>query len=319
MTFVSQNVPRARVLDPVALLVDGENLSSGFAAALLDIAQEYGVPTVRRVYGKAEQIIGWEQEGYRLMPTRPGKNAADLLLSVEAMSLALRDGFHTLLIASSDRDFVYLFEHLRELGHQIVGIGEGKAPGGLRKACSRFEELPAVPAPVAKARPMAGIIPQIRKILPQSKLPDGWATVTWLEQQLLAGDPGFEARAYGGESLAAIVTKLGCFETRLGSGGGLLLRDLEACPAVPVGAVVPALAARPTVKPVSICSSLDQRLLAGIGKDGLEMANLNNVMKGQTVVAQTGHKTWRAYLETKPELYAWDGTKLMRAKGATLA
>lgn len=167
MTFISQNTPHARVMDPMALLVDGENLSAVYAEALLDIARQYGVPTVRRVYGKAEHIAGWEQEGYRLVPSRHGKNSADLLLCVEAMSLALREQFHTILIGSSDRDYAYLCENLRELGHEIVGIGERKAAGSFRKACSGFVEVASID-PVEESAKAAPNIP-VAAIKPASQ------------------------------------------------------------------------------------------------------------------------------------------------------
>lgn len=147
MTDLSRHGLLSVKADPVALLVDGENLSSDFAAAVLSIAMEYGIPTVRRVYGKPAQIGGWAEKGFRLVPTRAGKNAADLLLSVEAVSLALREQFHTLIIASSDCDYAYLAEHLRELGHEIIGIGEVQSATGYRATCSAFVEL------VRKAEP----------------------------------------------------------------------------------------------------------------------------------------------------------------------
>lgn len=133
-------------VSPVAILVDGENFRVDFAENIWREANVYGCPTVRRVYGRAEHISSWDNEGYRLVPTRPGKNSADLLLCVEAMALALREQFHTLIIASSDRDFTYLAETLRELGHCVVGVGEAKAPVAFRKACSTFIEfLPQSP------------------------------------------------------------------------------------------------------------------------------------------------------------------------------
>lgn len=122
----------------VAVLVDGDNLSKGLAAILLKTANNHGTVRVRRVYGAISALSGWEDQGFRLCPTRPGKNAADMLLCVEAMILALRDGFKTLIIASSDRDFSYLAEQLREMGHQVVGMGEAKAPLSFQRACSAF-------------------------------------------------------------------------------------------------------------------------------------------------------------------------------------
>lgn len=137
----------------VALLVDGENLSKDHAAAVLAEAGRFGDVRVRRVYGKAEGVAGWAEAGFRLMATRPGKNAADMLLCVEAMALALRDGFGTVVIASSDRDFSYLAEQLREMGVQVVGVGEAKASGVFRKACSRFVELESEPPKSDRAAP----------------------------------------------------------------------------------------------------------------------------------------------------------------------
>jgi hypothetical protein len=144
---------------PLALLVDGENLPRDMAKRVLETASNHGTPQVRRVYGNLNAISGWEDHGFRLCPTRPGKNAADMLLCVEAMMLALRDGFDTIAIASSDRDFSYLAEQLRELGKQVIGLGTSKAPASFRWACTQFVTV-ALPAPAPAApvsKPPKGI------------------------------------------------------------------------------------------------------------------------------------------------------------------
>lgn len=133
--MVRSSVPDAMDLSanpspaPVALLVDGENLSKELAPDILREIDRFGKPRVRRVYGNMNAVSGWEDHGFRLCPTRPGKNAADMLLCVEAMALALREGFGTLVIASSDRDFSYLAEQLREGGE----AGDRRGPAN----CSR--------------------------------------------------------------------------------------------------------------------------------------------------------------------------------------
>ena len=124
--------------DPVALLVDGENFHAEHAQRLMDAAQALGKPIVRRVYGKADQIRAWDDLGFRMCPTRPGKNSADMLLCVQAMSLALRDDYKTIVIASSDRDFTYLAEELRELGVTVIGVGSPGAALSFQNSCSRF-------------------------------------------------------------------------------------------------------------------------------------------------------------------------------------
>jgi hypothetical protein len=138
---------------PVALLVDAENLSKDLAEAALTAAARHGPAQVRRAYGNLNALAGWEDHGFRLCPTRPGKNAADMLLCVEAMALALRDGFDTLVIASSDRDFSYLAEHLREIGKRVIGLGCHKAPASFRRACTDFVLIAASSGPVQKPAP----------------------------------------------------------------------------------------------------------------------------------------------------------------------
>jgi hypothetical protein len=219
-------------LPPVALLVDGENMGARWAVALLEQAASYGAPTVRRVYGKQEHIAEWAEYGFRLQTTRPGKNSADLLLTVEAMSLALREAFQTILVASSDRDFSYLAEHLRELGHSVVGVGESKAPSSYRASCSKFIELvEAAPcggvklAPGDSKLPQTKVIPLIRAVLPRSSLKDGWAYADWVEKTLRSADPSFSSLSYGQPTLAQLIQAVNFFELDTAPNGKLRLRE----------------------------------------------------------------------------------------------
>jgi hypothetical protein len=205
----------------IALLIDGENLSPTCASSILIEARKFGDPAIRRVYGKSEHIAGWDQEGFRLVPTRPGKNAADLLLTVEAMSLALKDGVTTLVIATSDGDFVYLATHLRELSCTVIGIGHSKAPNSFRASCHRFVTLqpPQVALPVEQPaktvkpkQPANKIIPIIRAILPDSTVPDNWAYFPWLQRKLLERDPDFDPKDYGHDNLESLVLAVKFFD-----------------------------------------------------------------------------------------------------------
>lgn len=126
----------------VALLIDGDNLSSARAGALLVLAAKEGDVLIRRVYGGPGAMTGWEKTtGFRRIDAGAGKNAADLLLCVEAMDLMLGDKADVLVIASSDRDFAHLATHLREAGRRVVGIGEAKAPSHFLHSCSAHHVL----------------------------------------------------------------------------------------------------------------------------------------------------------------------------------
>ncbi len=127
----------------LALFVDGDNLSAVHAGWLLAQADARGGADVARVYADVRHLPGWcGTPGYRLVHAGTGKNAADLLLAIDAVELALTTAVDTFVIASSDGDFSHLALWLRERGRTVVGLGEAKAPQGFRRACSVFGEVP---------------------------------------------------------------------------------------------------------------------------------------------------------------------------------
>ncbi len=133
----------------VALLVDGDNIGANRSMQLQSEASRRGRVDVSRVYASANRPSAWlTTPGYRLMHAGAGKNAADLLLSIDAVELALRAGIECFAIASSDGDFSHLAQRLREYGLDVLGIGEAKAPQSFRLACTQFIVLPAC-APAA--------------------------------------------------------------------------------------------------------------------------------------------------------------------------
>lgn len=64
------------------------------------------------------------------------------------MEYALRDGVQIFAIATSDGDLSHVAHRLRELGCDVVGVGEDKAPKSFRMACTRFIALAAPGAQV---------------------------------------------------------------------------------------------------------------------------------------------------------------------------
>lgn len=138
----------------VAIFVDGENLSAIHARAILSIGAAAGSPDVVRVYMNAACNSEWHAAaGFRLIHSGIGKNAADLLLSIEAMELAMSQAFSSVVIASSDGDFTHLATRLRERGLCVIGVGEDKAPKAFRGACTRFDVVGARTAEAAPAAP----------------------------------------------------------------------------------------------------------------------------------------------------------------------
>ena len=160
----------------VALLVDGENLAAGQAGAILDLAGRHGDLLIRRVYGKLTdlQAKGWAMShGFRLMPAASSKNSADLLLSIDAMELALEGWADCIAIAASDNDYTHVALKLRERGFPVHGlIADTCRCADLRAAYHTVTNLPqtvASPAPeVTVPPPVDRIAAQVIQLLKAS-------------------------------------------------------------------------------------------------------------------------------------------------------
>jgi uncharacterized LabA/DUF88 family protein len=149
---------QAASAEPVALLIDGDNISPELIEPILSEAQKLGKVTIKRVYGGCNSLshkwcdVGMQHglKQFHLPPANKGKNgnasksknAADIALTVDAMYLLHRGACKHFCIVSSDSDFTPLIHHLREEGCQVLGIGEkNKCPLSLQNACTRFITL----------------------------------------------------------------------------------------------------------------------------------------------------------------------------------
>lgn len=135
----------------VAVLVDGDNLSGKHATRIMALARSRGDPAVLRTYTDAQRGSEWHTAAeFRLIHAGCGKNAADILLALDAVELALTRGISRFVIATSDGDFTHLVQRLREYGAQVTGIGEAKTPAAYRACCHDFHEL----APRSQPKPV---------------------------------------------------------------------------------------------------------------------------------------------------------------------
>ncbi len=87
-------------------------------------------------------------------PTSHSKNSADIRLAVDAIALAYqRPDITHFAVMSNDRDFLPLFNHLREMGKIVIGCGPSRVlvNKDYRSACDMFvfhDEIVIPPTPV---------------------------------------------------------------------------------------------------------------------------------------------------------------------------
>ena len=135
-----------QTIPPVAVLIDGENISAEFAVHILAAAGNFGGVTIRRVYGNWNHpsLVSWQTAAHHygfqtIHHAHPvtGKNAADIALTIDALDL-LYQGLRHFCLASSDTDFIPLVRRLRESGGVVLGIGKPGTREELKNAYNAF-------------------------------------------------------------------------------------------------------------------------------------------------------------------------------------
>jgi|GEM_PF-1153598 len=130
----------------LALLIDGENMSSEWAVHVLAAAGKFGAVNIRRIYGDWTQpaLSGWQAiaSHYAMVmihyhPPVAGKNASDIRLATDAVEL-YRDGMRRFCLVSCDSDFTPLILHLCEQRCFVLGIGKPETHPTFQSACTIF-------------------------------------------------------------------------------------------------------------------------------------------------------------------------------------
>lgn len=134
----------------VAVLIDGDNISSKYAEYIIQEASQYGNIKICRLYGSinSPNVKSWYKKmpGQGIMPVLQinyanGKSIADQALTIDAMDIIYRESVDVFCIVSSDSDFTKLVYRLKETGNLVIGIGEQKTKESLAKACDEFKIL----------------------------------------------------------------------------------------------------------------------------------------------------------------------------------
>ena len=119
----------------LAVLIDAENASPGVADDLLTEIANYGIASVKRIYGDwtAPNLKGWKEIllQHSIQPVQQftytkGKNATDSAMIIDAMDLLYTNNFDGFCLVSSDSDFTRLASRIRESGLLVYRIWRAK-------------------------------------------------------------------------------------------------------------------------------------------------------------------------------------------------
>lgn len=134
-------------LQKIALLIDADNTQLGKIELVIREVSTRGRIVLKRAYGnwKKEILKNWEAELKRLAIKAEqqfdyvtGKNATDMALVIDTITLLHSGIYDAFVIVASDSDYTPLAIKLHESGVYVIGIGEKKTPEAFRNSCDEF-------------------------------------------------------------------------------------------------------------------------------------------------------------------------------------
>ena len=222
--------------DRLAVLIDADNTKSAIVNGLLDEIADYGIASVKRIYGDwtKPNLKGWKDTllDHSIQPIQQfayttGKNATDSAMIIDAMDLLYTNTFNGFCIVSSDSDFTKLASRIREAGLTVYGFGERKTPSAFVSACDKFVYLDLISAKTDESQTIDSkntnelkqdtrLINLLRNSVEASSDDTGWANLGLVGSNIAKHSPDFDSRTYGygklGDLMAA--TKLFDIEQR---------------------------------------------------------------------------------------------------------
>lgn len=217
----------------MAVLIDGDNISSANVKEMMEEIAKYGNPTIKRIYGDwtrpglnkwknvllENAITPIQQYGYTT-----GKNATDSAMIIDAMDILYSQKVNGFCLVSSDSDFTRLATRLREAGMQVIGIGEKKTPNPFIVACDKFiyiEILKKKSEDKTDNKELTETnvdnitekeIKLIKSTINDLSDDEGWAFLGDVGSLIQKKRPNFDSRNYGFEKLTPLIKSTNRFE-----------------------------------------------------------------------------------------------------------
>ena len=218
--------------DKLAVLIDADNAQPGIVDDLLTEIANYGIASVKRIYGDwtAPGLKGWKEVllQHSIQPMQQfaytkGKNATDSAMIIDAMDLLYTGNFNGFCIVSSDSDFTKLASRIRESGLLVYGFGEQKTPSSFVSACDKFiytevlrvktdESEPNVKKSLAALKQDTRLVSLLRNAVEASSDESGWAHLAPVGSNIAKQSPEFDPRNYGYRKLGDLVSATKLFD-----------------------------------------------------------------------------------------------------------
>lgn len=226
-------------LERLTVLIDADNAQPSIVEGLLMEIANYGVASVKRIYGDwtTPGLNGWKEVllEHSIQPIQQfaytkGKNATDSAMIIDAMDLLYTGNFDGFCLVSSDSDFTRLASRIREAGLLVYGFGEKKTPAAFVSACDRFIYTEVLRAKTDESEAIkqrttnqlkqdTRLVTLLRSAVEASSDEDGWARLGPVGGNIAKQSPEFDSRNYGYAKLSALVGATDLFDIEVREDG----------------------------------------------------------------------------------------------------
>lgn len=215
----------------LAVLIDADNTSPSIIEGLIAEIANYGVASVKRIYGDwtCPNLMGWKDVllDYAIQPIQQfsytiGKNSTDSAMIIDSMDLLYTENLDGFCIVSSDSDFTRLASRIREAGLIVFGFGEKKTPRPFVVACDKFiyteilreKDYGFISSPknTRELKKDTKLVNLLRKAVEDSADENGWSHLGNVGQIIANKSPEFDPRNFGYKKLGELIKATQLFE-----------------------------------------------------------------------------------------------------------
>jgi len=218
--------------DRLAILIDADNSQPRIIEGLLSEIANYGVASVKRIYGDwtMPQLSSWKKKllEHGIQPIQQfaytqGKNSTDSAMIIDAMDLLYTKNFDGFCIVTSDSDFTRLASRIRENGLYVYGFGEQKTPKAFMGACDKFiytknlrdlvpDEVKVKESNNKNIMKDTKTLALIQNVVEDSADDSGWSYLASIGKIIANKSSEFDPRSYGHKKLIDLMKDTKLFE-----------------------------------------------------------------------------------------------------------
>lgn len=197
--------------DKIAVLIDYDNFNKNeYLSALFEELNDYGDIIIKSAYYSnmndtklKDKFIQFGIQPKSQISYSKGKNAVDIKMTIDAMSLLDKDYIDIICLATNDSDFTPLVYHLQQNNKVVFGAGDNTAKESYKNTFNNFISVEKITTNIKvnnKDEALVKLIKEIKEIIQKNKDESNYADFSVVIQTLKNKMKDFNPKNYGAQN-----------------------------------------------------------------------------------------------------------------------